>query len=188
MDIIKVNSNKMKIILTDTDFSKIGVDALSFDYTDEKSKEVLKKILRVAGQKSDFDIISAKLLIEYFPCKKGGGEIYISKLENSQKSTDRLYLSVFSENLENIIRICKNFKCDNLKSILYSINSGFLLLITLDDYKCQKDVPLKYLWICDFAKVKICTKLSKTYLDEYAKCICEKNAIETFKCFFDKIK
>ena len=43
MDIIKVNSSKMKIILTDTDFKQMGVDALSFDYTDEKSKDVLKK-------------------------------------------------------------------------------------------------------------------------------------------------
>lgn len=186
MDIIKVNSSKMKIILTDTDFKQMGVDALSFDYTDEKSKDVLKKILKLAGQRYDFDIISAKLLIEYFPCKKGGGEIYISKLENNEKDNTNLYISAFSQNLENIISICKNFKETNLKSRLYSINSGYLLLLKLQNNHKQKSIPGEFLWMSDFAKVKVCTDLSKTYLDEYALCICSEKAIETFKCFFDK--
>ncbi len=186
MELIKVNSSKMKIILTDNDFKQMGVDAFSFDYTNEKSKEAIKKILKLARQESDFDIISAKLLIEYFPSKKGGGEIYISKLENSEKNNTKLYISAFSQNLENIISICKNFKETNLKSRLYSINSGYLLLLKLEKYHKQKIIPTDFLWMSDFAKVKICTDLSKTYLDEYALCICSENAIETFKCFFDK--
>ena len=80
MELIAVNENKLKIILTPQDLEEFSIDADSLDYSRSETRLLLKCLLLRAKNEVGFISEGCRLLVQLYPSKQGGGEIYITKL------------------------------------------------------------------------------------------------------------
>lgn len=85
MELIMISSSKLKIMLSADDMAKYALDA-DIDYSDKKTRRIFKVILNEAYEKTGFNAESEKLFIQLYPSKKGGCEVYITKIDDCNES------------------------------------------------------------------------------------------------------
>ncbi len=76
-----ISSSKLKIMLSADDMQKYALDA-DVNYADSKTRRAFRTILEEAKQKTGFDAESEKIFIQLYPSKKGGCEVYITKIDD----------------------------------------------------------------------------------------------------------
>ena len=82
MELIVISSNKLKIMLSADDMNKYALGA-DIDYADSKTRQAFRSILEEAREKTGFDAESEKIYIQLYPSKKGGCEVYITKIDDN---------------------------------------------------------------------------------------------------------
>ena len=84
MELIMISSSKLKIMLSADDMTKyaLGTD---IDYADIKTRQAFRSILNEAREKTGFDAESEKIYIQLYPSKKGGCEVYITKIDDDSE-------------------------------------------------------------------------------------------------------
>ena len=87
MELIVINENKLKIIMSKTDMKNYGLDENEFHCSVINTREILEKILHNAPLKTGFENISHedKILIQLYPDKNGGCELYVTKITLDEK-------------------------------------------------------------------------------------------------------
>ena len=85
MELIVISSNKLKIMLSADDMNKYALGA-DIDYADSKTRQAFRSILEEAREKTGFDAESEKIYIQLYPSKKGGCEVYITKIDDNADS------------------------------------------------------------------------------------------------------
>lgn len=81
MELIKISSSQLKIMLSSEDMDSFDLDCADADRNTPKAREAFKKILKKAKELSGFDIGSEKLFIQLYPSRSGGCELFVSKIE-----------------------------------------------------------------------------------------------------------
>lgn len=84
MELIMISSSKLKIMLSADDMTKYALDA-DIDYSDQKTRQAFRTILNEAREKTGFDAESEKIFIQIYPSKKGGCEVYITKIDDDSE-------------------------------------------------------------------------------------------------------
>ena len=208
MELIKINSSKLKIILSPSDLNEFELSTKEFDYVSEVSKKAFWQILSRAKERTGFDPKGGKLFVQFFPSRAGGGELYITRRanllpENPGCDTDvnglRLagiskntqeHIAVFCE-LEPLLSLCRRIYLDgySLDSTLYLEDDKYYLHLRqkkkLSDFCCQGNSHIEQSssypqYLCEYAPIYFADKIKCAYLKEHAKVICLKNAVETF--------
>ena len=84
MELIMISSSKLKIMLSADDMTKyaLGTD---IDYADLKTRQAFRSILNEARERTGFDAESEKIYIQLYPSKKGGCEVYITKIDDDSE-------------------------------------------------------------------------------------------------------
>ena len=85
MELIMISSSKLKIMLSADDMQKYALDA-DIDYADSKTRKAFRAILEEAKRKTGFDTESEKIFVQLYPSKKGGCEVYITKIDEDADS------------------------------------------------------------------------------------------------------
>lgn len=208
MEMIKVNTMKLKIILTKQDLDEFNITNDNLDYGTEKSRKVLKSILEKAKKDVNFDTGQDRLYMQFFPSVDGGGELYITRkpvilpqdtpketkiyknkytIKNKAKNSDG-YIITFDKS-ESLIQLCKRLSKEKifLSSSLYLHDCLYYLYIhSITSYsKLSKDSPDFDLdsnasFICEYGSVFYASKIRLAFLEEHAKTICKNNAVEKF--------
>ena len=80
MDFFIVSKSKIKVTLTKSEAQERGVTSGEFAEGDKDKRKGLRKILDEAKQKSGFDVGNEKVLVQIYPGKDGGMELFITKL------------------------------------------------------------------------------------------------------------
>ena len=80
MELLVINDNKLKIMLNKEDMKKHGLDGKELDYEDNETRKRLFEILDAVKDKCGFDTSLDKLLIQLYPSRDGGGELFVTKL------------------------------------------------------------------------------------------------------------
>ena len=80
MELLRVSNSKLKITLTPEDMERFALQCNSMDYANAETKRAFREILEEAGLESDFDASHGRTLIQVFPSKDGGCEMFITKL------------------------------------------------------------------------------------------------------------
>lgn len=93
MELIMISSSKLKIMLSADDMQKYSLDA-DIDYADSKTRKAFRSILEEARQKTGFDAQSEKIFIQLYPSKKGGCEVYITKIGEDSEAEECSELSL----------------------------------------------------------------------------------------------
>jgi len=80
MDLIKINDNKLKIMLSATDMHSFALDADHMDYTNSKTREAFRHILEEARDRTGFDAKGHQIYVQLYPSRGGGCEMFVTKL------------------------------------------------------------------------------------------------------------
>ncbi len=80
MELILINSSKLKIMLTDDEMKKYDLDTDTIDYDTTSTRRAFWSILDDAKTRTGFDAASDRVFIQLYPSKKGGCEMYVTKL------------------------------------------------------------------------------------------------------------
>ena len=84
MELIMISSSKLKIMLSADDMTKYALGS-DIDYSDQKTRKAFRTILDEAREKTGFDAESEKIFIQLYPSKKGGCEVYITKIDDESE-------------------------------------------------------------------------------------------------------
>lgn len=186
MEFLTVGNSKIKIMLTREEAAERGIKAQSTDHDDPQTRQSLKMIMDEARAKADFDVGREKVLVQLYPSRDGGVELFVTKLGSISKekasmisrsenvaviSAERVYC-VFDK-LENVIAALRGL-ADGVTedSILYRLDGGEYMLSYCERERCCA-VPLR---LSEFGS-KI-NELSAAALTEHARILLSGDAIE----------
>lgn len=185
MELLLINKNKLKIILTEKDLDSYGLTAFDFDYSDTGTRKALWDIFDRAKRTTGFDAASDKIYIQVFCSAYGGCEMFVTKpaerkVEDEvsfQIEKENYYYRVYSFNsLQNLISLCKNPSMRELscQSSVYSGEETYYLVLKSEQKPSDSN---EYALIGDY-----CTKREKDdliyYIKEHCTPICISDAIE----------
>lgn len=203
MEYIIINDSKLKIICEAGDLAQFGLNANSLEYSDARSRKFIENILDDVKIKLGFETASHRILIQLFPDRYGGCEIFISRLEAiSQDSSEGAILPLskasrkfcehetvqkiyFFERLDFLLEACKrlSFLSEHQKSSAFYVSEGgyyLCLEIATDNSfdECGINSLNEYSFLLEYGEPQS-AKEKLPYLMEYAKSICDEGAVET---------
>ena len=80
MEILKITDSKLKIMLSAEDMKKYKLSRDSVDYNDAKTRRSFSEILSYVKSTHGFNTERDKVLIQFYPSKDGGSELFVTKL------------------------------------------------------------------------------------------------------------
>ena len=108
MEILKISSSKLKVMLTAEDMKKYNITSDELDYNDAKTRKKFRDVLDAVKEKCGFDTEGDKVLIQFYPSKDGGCEMFVTKLGILPHSSERsMCKSKRITMLSNLSRIYK---------------------------------------------------------------------------------
>ena len=151
MELIMVNSVKLKIILTPQDMQEMDISNDTLDYDSAKTRGALRSILERARLETGFDTRRDKIYVQVFPSNDGGCEMFLTrrgKLLPEPGDSEKTYLKkkyrllgddrherkeyiAASSDIDNIVDLCVRMNREGFggSSGLYSLGKEFVLLI-----------------------------------------------------------
>ena len=194
MEYILISDSKLKVMLEREDLEEWDMSAERLDYSDPEAKRVFGDILCYAKRELGFDTEGRRVLLQLFPSKDGGCELFITCMGRSGNSLAPQKITVADkkatltqraysfEALEDLIGACKRLVgiADISDSCAWFDPDGRWYL-TFNDTRSDEDFeffPLNSLsFICEYGEGCSAKALSM-YLGENAQAACRGDAIE----------
>ena len=197
MELIVINENKLKIVMSENDMRDYGLEENEFYCSVTNSREILKKILHNAPIKTGFEYISSeeKILIQLYPEKNGGCELYVTKIplnesegasfmleENESKYllpkplSKAHLISYRFDNLEYAIHAAKEIykhSFDGASSFYKDIDTKYVLFVS---HQMQNGLQIIN-FLSEFGE-EVNSENTYMLLCEWGQCIFKDNAIE----------
>lgn len=196
MEYIPISDSKLKVTCERSDLLPYGIRAEELEYSNAETRKFLEDILEEAKQRLGFETKLHRILVQLYPSKDGGCEIFINRLTpqrqeplsnekkednfNAKKKRSKVF---FFNKLNPLLEVCKRLSLcefDGKSSVFYIDGTGYFLSVELD---CELEeyqifVLDEYSFIYEYGESEN-SDVRIPYLSEYAKCICNENAIET---------
>ena len=80
MDLIRIDDNKMKIMLTPGDMQCYELDADTMDRNKSETCRAFRNILDEVRSRTGFDAKGNKIFVQMYPSREGGCEMFVTKL------------------------------------------------------------------------------------------------------------
>ena len=215
MELIKVNSVKLKIILTPKDMEEMDITNETLDYDSVKTRSALRNILEKAKIETGFDTKRDKIYVQVFPSNDGGCEMFLirrAKLLPEPDENEKTYLRkkyrltsdsaherkeyiAVSKNIDDIIELCLRLKYEGFKGIssLYDMNKYFYLVLCFSRKMPSfmkdsfwDDESYRFAFMSDYADLYFADSLTLARLCERGKTIICKDAVEKMAEAFSK--
>ena len=87
MELILISESKLKIMLTADDMESNGISEELLTYGEKDVRKIFEGILEQAKQKTGFDSSTGRLVIQVYPSKDGGCEVYFIRKPEGEKYT-----------------------------------------------------------------------------------------------------
>ena len=203
MELILINASKLKIMLTGDEMKKYDLDTDTIDYDTTATRKAFWSILDDARSETGFDAASDRVFIQLYPSKKGGCEMYVTKLgdiclptrtskaphgtphgnvkiipaERHGGGRERLGAYAF-ETLEALLCVCRRLLSLHWdgESRAYRDYRGKFFLFLSEVYQSVY-TPLDELsFISEYGTRENAERL-RLYISEHATCICNSDAI-----------
>ncbi len=88
MEIIVIDDSKLKIMLTPEDLKSFEIETEDLDYSNTDTKKMFWDILSIAKHETGFDTDGQKVLVQLYPSRGGGCEMYVTKIGLLNSSAD----------------------------------------------------------------------------------------------------
>lgn len=193
MELIIINSEKLKVILSPSDMQELDVTCEDLDYETPHTKRAFWEILDKAKSKVGFDSQGYRLYVQVYPSKDGGCEMFVTKLlyENNNLSkkeaeADRCEsIAVMCPDEESLISLCKRMHPHCIyKSSLHLLESGEYILL-LDkgkkpSYVQKKNTCKEPTYLGEYGTVRRLDELCVATLCEHSRVLVSEKAVELF--------
>lgn len=80
MEFILISDSKIKVMLTDEDLREFDIETDELDYANTDTKRMFWDILSRAKRITGFDTEGQKVLVQLYPSRHGGCEIFVTKI------------------------------------------------------------------------------------------------------------
>jgi negative regulator of genetic competence, sporulation and motility len=88
MDLIKINDNKLKIMLTPVDMQSYDLRANELDCTNIETRQAFRSIMDEARSRTGFDAKGNQIYVQVYPSREGGCEMFVTKIGLLDKDND----------------------------------------------------------------------------------------------------
>ncbi|MBP3436533.1 MAG: adaptor protein MecA [Clostridia bacterium] len=195
MEIIRINDNKLKVILTEQDMTDYALSTEELNYDNTETRRALWEILDEAKQKTGFNAAAERIFVQAYPDKKGGCEIYVTKFGEGERSVKREEgkrilrgrVSIFAfEDFNMLCEVCaKIHKRGGVYESAVFFHSPLYYLFIKEPlstaiFSQSKLSPLSFV---EEYTPRAKSNLLGAYIREHGECILPKNAIERLAAF-----
>ena len=185
MEYILINEGKLKVMFEKSDLEEFDIRAEELDYANPDAKPVFEDILRYAREEFGFDTSGHKVLLQLFPSRDGGCELFITRLPSLceyPKPQQKESAAYSFEELSHLLSVCKRLLskgfCGESSAWADSQGRWYLMLEDSDMLDLHGlPIPHELSFIEEYGESQSPRVLS-LYLGEYAQSICEHDAIE----------
>ncbi len=80
MELIRIDEEKLKIILSHEDLAEFEIDESELDYANTETKRMFWELLRRAKLSTGFDTDGHRVLVQLYPSREGGCELFVTRL------------------------------------------------------------------------------------------------------------
>jgi len=191
LEVLKISNTKIKIMLSPEDMKKYALNTDNVDYNDAKTRAKVWKILDFVKKNHGFEPEGDKLLIQFYPSKDGGAELFITKLSGLSKGNERFMSKTVNVTMLDSKKTMYNFNslsdliqaskiisgAESIKDseLFYSESEGYYLEIT-------ERGASRLGQICEFAiLLEFASKTPKEkipYINEHCKKLTDGSAVE----------
>lgn len=121
LEYLVINESKLKIIMTPKDTARYGFSASQADYDSPDTRRIFWRILDDAAKEVGFEPKGDKVLIQFYPSRDGGCEIFVTKLGALSSSAARLVTK--SENVTMLSRARTLYLFESLELLFRALRA-----------------------------------------------------------------
>ncbi len=89
MEILPINEAKLKVLMTEEDMHRYGLVGECIDCDTAQARKIFWSILDEAKKSTGFDVAKDKVLVQLYPSKDGGCELFVTKLGILSELTEK---------------------------------------------------------------------------------------------------
>ena len=120
MEYLVINESKLKIIMTSEDARSYGLSTLGADYDSPEARRCFWRVLDDAASAVGFSARGDKVLIQFYPSRDGGCEIFVTKLGALRYSDSRAISH--SENVTTLSLLPDVFRFDSQDALARALS------------------------------------------------------------------
>ena len=189
MELLLISDSKLKVMLSDEDMKKYDIRCDDINYDSTESRKIFWQILDEAKHRTGFDAASDKVLVQLYPSRDGGCEIFVTKLGlippltektismsgrvSMLSSKRRLYLF---DSLADLSRVCRKLEADGYarESAAYFADDKYYLILE-ERTNGRTNIISEYSFIEEFGRR--CGNAELVYIREHGGVVKEENAV-----------
>ena len=198
MDFTLINESKLKIFLSEGDLDEFELSADMLDYSTTETKRMFWDVLSRAKKSTGFDTDGYRVLVQLYPSKDGGCEMFVTKIVTSEEHNEKITAEITSSQKEKKKRTTAKkqyttFSFSSLKDVSNAcralIRVGYnghslayidekkkwYLLLSNLDFSGYTPID-EYSFLLEFGELEN-TESCKSFLSEHAKEICFGDAV-----------
>ena len=206
MEFILISDSKIKVMLTAKDLARFELEADDLDYANTETKRMFWDVLSRAKRRTGFDTDGERVVVQLYPSKEGGCEIFVTKigsiyhsesdedaydtprtalteiaLKKKKEPPKKKYIpTVISfDELRDMIALCRAlYRVGYSSESRAYLSEGRRFYLVLSDKQGEASLHDKYPFISEFGEEES-GESSQHFLSEHASLICEKEAVGT---------
>ena len=203
MEIIMISETKLKIMLSAEDLKEFELEAESLDYSNTETKRMFWDVLSRAKHSVGFDTDGHRVLVQLYPSREGGCEMFITRLgllcreegraeeeeypptviasgkgHSRARGNSELKTAFVFNTMEGLLAVCRR-----LAAIAYDGDSEAFVgddrryYLFLSELESSSYLPLdEYAFIGEYGTQENALSL-RHLISEHAKTICDKEAV-----------
>ena len=182
MEIIRIGENKLKLILTDEDLARHHLRLEGLDYDNTETRRVLWQILDEAKQITGFDAAAERTLVQAYPGRKSGCEIYVTRLSSREPILRGRHSVYRFEDILSLAAVARELLRGERRyeSALYRDECGAYYLVLKEHLQSsiQKEDQLSPLSFIEEYAPRLRSTSFFPYIREHGACLKEREALE----------
>ena len=205
MEIIMISNSKLKVMLCKEDLNHFELKPEQLDYSNTETKRMFWDVLNRAKHQTGFDTDGQRVLVQLYPSKEGGCEMFVTKIgvlhqdddnktksfsndkkhagsANSRKDINMtLSYSAFRfDQTEDMLEVCRRLSAIGYigESVAYICENGKKYLLLSDIDFSEFTPPDEFSFICEYGNFESSKNLVY-YITEHGKIICDHDAVST---------
>ena len=189
MELLVISDSKLKVMLSREDMEKHGLSDAELNYDDPATRKKLLGILDEIKSQSGFDTAADKLLIQLYPSRDGGSEMFVTKLgllsntaeQNLRRSRGlgvfcrgaEIYFSESFEDILSMATACEDVCYIEQSSLYYEAGRGYYLIL---DLRGSGGLPSPLWPLLEYGDP--IPPARRAYIEEYAAPLLSQNAVQ----------
>lgn len=159
MEIIKINQNKLKIMLNKSDMEQYNLSQEDMDYADSTTRQAIKHILQDISLQTGFEYEGSGILVQVFASRAGGCELFVTREKTKAPFGSDNNSEIYSEE-DDICELCKS---ENGNAGIHLPALKISLAYSFENLKLL-------LKVCSVLSSIRCFKESSAYIDQKGNC------------------